>query len=71
MKLFLSYIRGVSEKLEKVCPPLGDNPIFKPQNILRNMLMHVKGKIRKEPHSMNLDCGLHQSLVWNPFLDPT
>ena len=71
MKLFLSYIRGVSEKLEKVCPPLGVNPILKPQNILRDMLMHVKEKIQKKPHSMNLDCGLHQSPVWNPFLDLT
>ena len=26
---------------------------------------------RKEPHSMNLDCGLHLSPVWNPIIDPT
>ena len=36
------YIRGVSEKLGKVCIHLGVKPIFKPQNTLRNMLMHVK-----------------------------
>ena len=40
--LFLPYVRGVSEKLKKVCIPLGVKPIFKPQNTLRNMLMHVK-----------------------------
>ena len=25
--------------------------------------------IRKQPHSMNLDCGLHVPLVWNPLLN--
>ena len=42
--LFLTYVRGVSEKLEKVCIPLGVKPVFMPQNTLRNMLMHVTEK---------------------------
>ena len=154
--LFVPYVRGLSERLEKVCTPLGVRPIFKLQNTLRRMLMQVKDRtpmgnkkeivyevpchdcemkyigetkrsmkkrvaehryavkkedvqngiavhvqrfhhsinwesarvcasasgywyrrtleaiqIRKEPHTMNLDCGLQLSSVWNPVLDPT
>ncbi len=27
--------------------------------------------IKKKRQSMNLDCGLHLSPVWNPLIDPT
>ena len=28
-------------------------------------------QIRRRKQSMNLDCGLHLSPVWNPLVDPT
>ena len=42
--LFVPYVRGLSERLEKVCTPLGVRPIFKPWNTLRRMLMQVKDR---------------------------
>ena len=154
--MFLPYVREVSEKLEKVCAPLGVKTIFRPQKTLRSIVMQVKQKtpmekrinvvyevpcrdcqltyieetrstmkkkimehkyavktgdpkngiavhaqksqhsidwegakvqatatacwnrrsmeaihIRKKGKSMNLDCGLHLSPVWNPLIDPT
>ena len=152
--LFLSYVRGVSEKLEKACAPLGVKTIFRPQKTLRRTLMQMKERtplekrnlvyevpchdcqltyvgetkrsmkkrptehryavktgdpkngiavhVQKSQHtidwgaarvqataigywnrrtmeaiqirrrqSMNLDCGLHLSPVWNPFIDAT
>ena len=27
--------------------------------------------VKKKRQSMNLDCGLHLSPVWNPLIDPT
>ena len=35
--MFLPYVRGVSEKLEKVCAPLGVKTIFRPQKTLRSI----------------------------------
>ena len=32
--MFVPYVRGVSEKLEKVCAPLGVKTIFRPQKTL-------------------------------------
>ena len=46
--MFIPYVRGVSEKLEKVCTPLGVKTIFRPQKTLRNMLMQVKQKTPME-----------------------
>ena len=46
--MFLSYVRGVSEKLEKVCAPLGVKTIFRPQQTLRSKLMQVRQRTPKE-----------------------
>ena len=46
--MFVPYVRGVSEKLEKVCAPLGVKTIFRPQKTLRSMLMQVKQKTPME-----------------------
>ena len=46
--MFLPYVRGVSEKLEKVCAPQGVKTIFRPQQTLRNKLMQVKQKTPME-----------------------
>ena len=46
--MFLPYVRGLSEKLEKVCALLGVNTIFRPRKTLRSMLMQVKQKTPKE-----------------------
>lgn len=40
--LFIPYIKGVSEKIERVCHPLGVRVICKSQNNLRQALMKVK-----------------------------
>ena len=42
------YVRGVSERLEKVCAPLGVKAVFKPQRTMRQMLVQVKEKIPTE-----------------------
>ena len=42
------YVRGESEKLEKVCAPLGVKTIFRPQKTWRSMLMQVKQKTPME-----------------------
>ena len=41
-RLFIPYIKGVSEKIERVCHPLGVKVVCKSQNTLRQMLMKVK-----------------------------
>ena len=46
--MFLPYVRGVSEKLEKVCAPLGVKTIFRPQKTLRSIVMQVKQKTPME-----------------------
>ena len=40
--LFLPYVKRVSEKIKRLCHPLGVRAIFKSQNTLRQMLMKVK-----------------------------
>ena len=40
--LYLSYIKGVSEKIEHICAPLGVKTIFKSRHTLRQSLMRVK-----------------------------
>ena len=42
------YIKGLSEKIEKVCAPLGVKPVFKPMRTLRQDLMKVKSSVPKE-----------------------
>ena len=42
------YIRGLSEKLEKVCKPLGISTAFKPVKTLRQTLMKVKTHVPEE-----------------------
>ena len=46
--MFLPYVRGVSEKLEKVCAPLGVKTIFRPQKTLWSIVMRVKQKTPME-----------------------
>ena len=46
--MFLPYVRGVSEKMEKVCAPLGLKAIFRPQMTLRSIVMQVKQKTPME-----------------------
>ena len=41
-RMFLSYVRGVSKKMEKASAPLGVKTIFRPQKTLRRTLMQVK-----------------------------
>ena len=42
------YIRGLSEKLEKICNALGINTAFKPAQTLRQTLMEVKIHVPEE-----------------------
>ena len=42
------YIRGLSEKLEKVCNALGISTAFKPVKTLRQTLMKVKTRVPEE-----------------------
>ena len=46
--LLLPYIKGVSEKIGRVCAPLGVRPVFKSHNTLRQLLMRVKSNISEE-----------------------
>ena len=58
------YIRGTSEKLEKVCASLGVKAMFKPQRTMRSLLVQVKEKIPAENQKEVVyevpckDCGL-------------
>ena len=36
------YIRGLSEKIAKVCAPLGVKPVFRPKRTLKRELIQVK-----------------------------
>ena len=38
------YIRGLSEKIAKVCAPLGVKPVFRPKRTLKRELMQVKNR---------------------------
>ena len=51
------YIRGLSEKLEKVCKPLGINTAFKPVKTLRQTLRSAVQ-------------GMQQDLRWRNKEDP-
>ena len=42
------YIRGLSEKLERVCTSLGVRATFRPMRTLRQTLMKVKTRVAKE-----------------------
>ena len=42
------YVKGLSEKIEKICTPLGVKPVFKPGRMLRQELMKVKTKTPEE-----------------------
>ena len=46
--LCVPYIRGLSEKLERVCTPLGVRAVFKPTRTLRQTLMQLKNCIPEE-----------------------
>ena len=46
--LFLPYIQGLSQKIEKICRPLGIKTIFESSNTLRQSLVHVKNSIPDE-----------------------
>ena len=46
--LQLPYVRGLSEKIEKTCGPLGVKAIFKPQSTLKQQLVRVKQKMPEE-----------------------
>ena len=38
------YIKGLSEKIAKVCVPLGVKPVFRPKKTLKRELMQVKNR---------------------------
>ena len=38
------YIKGLSEKIAKVCAPLGVKPVFRPKKTLKRELMQVKNR---------------------------
>ena len=67
--LHLPYVRGLSEKIEKTCGPLGVKAIFKPQSTLKQQLVRVKQKMSEEkrievvfiPGSLQ---GLPQGIHW-------
>ena len=44
----LPYIRGLSERIERICAPLGVKVAFKPTKTLRQTLMNVKNRIPEE-----------------------
>ena len=46
--LHILYVRGLSEKIEKTCAPLGVKAIFKPQSTLKQLLVKVKQKMPEE-----------------------
>ena len=46
--LILPYIRGLSEKIERVVKPLNIKAVFRTQNTIRQKVMKVKGNPRKE-----------------------
>ena len=46
--LSLPYVQGLSQKIEKICHPLGIKTIFKSSNTLRQSLVHVKNSIPDE-----------------------
>ena len=46
--LCLPYVRRLSEKIEKVCAPLGIKAVFKPPNTLRQSLVNVKNRLPEE-----------------------
>ena len=41
---WLMYIKGLSEKIAKVCAPLGVKPVFRPKKTLKRELMQVKNR---------------------------
>ena len=43
-KLLLPYVRGLSERIERLVRPLNIRTVFKTQTTLRHRLMRVKGK---------------------------
>jgi len=38
------YIKGLSKKIEKVCAPLGEKPVFRPMMTLKRDLTQVKNR---------------------------
>ena len=44
----LPYIRDLSERIERICTPLGVKAAFKPTKTLRQTVMNVKNCIREE-----------------------
>ena len=46
--IFLPYVHSLSQKIEKICRPLGIKTIFKSSNTLRQSLVHVKNSIPDE-----------------------
>ena len=53
------YIRGLSEKIEKVCAPLGVKPVFRPKRTLKRELMQVKNRTPEQKQTgmvYNIPC---------------
>ena len=48
MKLFLPYVKGVSERIEKACRQLNIQTVFKSNGTLRQALMRVKSQRPEE-----------------------
>ena len=42
--MFLSYIKGISEKISKACRPFGAQTVFSSRNTLKESLTKVEGK---------------------------
>ena len=47
-KIFLPYVKGVSERIEKVCRQLNIKTVFKSNGTLRQTLMRVKNRRPEE-----------------------
>ena len=43
-RVFLPYIKGISDKISRACKPLGVQTVFTSRNTLRKSLMKVKGR---------------------------
>ena len=46
--LFTPYIRGFSERLEKICRRLNIRSVFSSRRTLRNELVHVKNRVQPD-----------------------
>ena len=58
----LPYIRGLSERLARICTRKGARPVFRHMATLRTVLTHVKGKHKNADKGIvyQIPCGDHE-----------